>query len=68
MTSFELSSEQEGILNTSGDLLVLGGPGSGKTTIAILKAGKLVENRTLSAQKISFSVLPALPYQELRKR
>lgn len=54
MTSFELSSGQEAVLNTSGNLLVFGGPGAGKTTIAILKAGKLVENRTLFNQKILF--------------
>ena len=54
MTSFELSSDQKDILNAAGNLLVLGGPGSGKTTTAILKADELVRNRKVSTQKILF--------------
>jgi superfamily I DNA/RNA helicase len=37
----ELTKTQEKILETEGHLLVSGGPGSGKTTIAILKAAQL---------------------------
>lgn len=43
------------ILNATGNLLVMGGPGSGKTTIALFKAKELVENGSLKeAQKILF--------------
>ncbi|MCS7200384.1 MAG: ATP-dependent helicase [Caldimicrobium sp.] len=38
-----LTPEQMEILNTSGDLLVLAGPGCGKTTSMILKIKKLLE-------------------------
>ncbi len=37
---FDLNAEREQLLKTQGNLLVLGGPGSGKTTIALLKAGQ----------------------------
>lgn len=37
-----------------GNLLVLGGPGSGKTTVAILKAGKLVKEVLAPSQKVIF--------------
>ncbi|MCY4001788.1 MAG: ATP-dependent helicase [Bacteroidetes bacterium] len=53
-SQIELSSEQKDILNASGNLLITGGPGSGKTTIAILKAAKLVEKFQLSSQQILF--------------
>jgi DNA helicase-2/ATP-dependent DNA helicase PcrA len=37
----DLTKTQRDILNANGHLLVVGGPGSGKTTIAILKAARL---------------------------
>lgn len=51
---FELSDEQKRVMEAGGNLLVLGGPGSGKTTVAILKAGKLVAEALRPAQKIVF--------------
>lgn len=50
----ELSDEQRDVMDAKGHLLVLGGPGSGKTTVAILKAGQLVAKRQHSAQKVIF--------------
>src|SRR5680860_659871 len=41
-------------MEAGGNLLVLGGPGSGKTTVAILKAGKLVTEALRPSQKIIF--------------
>lgn len=38
---FDLTKGQQAILDASGHLLVKGGPGSGKTSISILKAGRL---------------------------
>lgn len=38
---FELTKGQQDILAASGHLLVKGGPGSGKTTVSILKAGRM---------------------------
>lgn len=39
----ELCAKRKGIIAQNGHLLVLGGPGSGKTTIALIKAKKRIE-------------------------
>jgi DNA helicase II / ATP-dependent DNA helicase PcrA len=49
----QLSDGQAIILRTGGHLLITGGPGSGKTTAAILKAGPLAE-KLPPAQKVLF--------------
>jgi DNA helicase-2/ATP-dependent DNA helicase PcrA len=52
---FEISSKKQEILDTTGNLLVMGGPGSGKTTIALLKANHEIHKETLNReQKILF--------------
>jgi DNA helicase-2/ATP-dependent DNA helicase PcrA len=42
MMAMKLSKKQEEILEAEGHLLVIGGPGAGKTTISILRAAKVV--------------------------
>lgn len=68
----ELSEQQQGVLNATGHLLVTGGPGSGKTTVSILKAAQIVERDLGAGQKILFlsfarasvsRVLEALDYE-----
>lgn len=48
---FELSEEKKRILDTDGHLLVMGGPGSGKTTIALLKAKNLIEQGVIGNEQ-----------------
>jgi DNA helicase-2/ATP-dependent DNA helicase PcrA len=50
----DLSEGQKNILQTDGHLLVTGGPGSGKTTVSILKAAALAAKRSNDGQKILF--------------
>lgn len=49
-----LTDKQKEVLRKAGHLLVTGGPGSGKTTISILKAAQIAENDLRPAQKILF--------------
>lgn len=39
---FELSPEKQRVVETDGHILILGGPGSGKTTIALIKANNAI--------------------------
>jgi DNA helicase-2/ATP-dependent DNA helicase PcrA len=50
----DLTEKQKAILAQPGHLLVTGGPGSGKTTIAILKAAKIAESGLRPGQSILF--------------
>ncbi|WP_419588542.1 UvrD-helicase domain-containing protein, partial [Thiolapillus sp.] len=48
-----LDEERTRLMSTAGHLLVMGGPGSGKTTIALLKAGNIIEQEQIQpGQKI----------------
>lgn len=50
----DLSRTQQKILDSTGHVLVCGGPGSGKTTIAILKAGELVATELRPTETVVF--------------
>lgn len=50
----ELTKGQRDVMEANGHLLVTGGPGSGKTTISILKAAQVVERDLRPGQKILF--------------
>lgn len=50
----ELTKGQQDVLGADGHLLVTGGPGSGKTTISILKAIRIAERDLRRGQKILF--------------
>ncbi|MBA3022662.1 MAG: ATP-dependent helicase [Gammaproteobacteria bacterium] len=50
----KLTKKQLEIMDAAGHLLVTGGPGSGKTTVAILKAAQFAECDLLPGQKILF--------------
>lgn len=50
----ELTKGQKDIIESDGHLLVTGGPGSGKTTISILKAVRIAKRNIRPGQKILF--------------
>lgn len=52
--AFELTDKQKEILAAEGHMLVQGSPGSGKTTVSILKAGKIVKEGLKSGQSILY--------------
>lgn len=47
----QLSEDKQRVLNESGHMLIMGGPGSGKTTIALLKAKTIVETGILQSEQ-----------------
>lgn len=50
----KLTDEQQRVLDAEGNCLVLGGPGSGKTTISIMKAAVFVEADLKPEQQVLF--------------
>lgn len=50
----ELTPKQRDVLVADGHALVKGGPGSGKTTVSILKAGNIVNERLRRGQRVLF--------------
>lgn len=50
----ELTEGQKKVIEAKGHLLVTGGPGSGKTTISIIKAAQIAEQSIRSGQKVLF--------------
>lgn len=50
----QLTERQLEVMETDGHLLVTGGPGSGKTTVSILKAARIAEHHLRPGQKVLF--------------
>ncbi len=54
LVGMQLTEKQLEVIRADGHLLVTGGPGSGKTTVSILKAAQIVEQHLRPGQKILF--------------
>ena len=54
MKRMKLTEKQLEIMDAAGHLLVTGGPGSGKTTVSILKAAKVIDQELRPGQKVLF--------------
>lgn len=52
--TFDICEQRQAILEASGHTLVVGGPGSGKTTIALLKARRFAADGMRANQKVLF--------------
>uniref|UniRef100_UPI0013E31E8C UvrD-helicase domain-containing protein n=1 Tax=Rhizobium meliloti TaxID=382 RepID=UPI0013E31E8C len=50
----DLTPAQKDVLTVEGHQLVVGGPGSGKTTVSILKAAKIACQKLKPGQRILF--------------
>jgi DNA helicase-2/ATP-dependent DNA helicase PcrA len=50
----DLTPKQSEIMDAEGHLLVTGGPGSGKTTVSILKAARIAEENLLPERRVLF--------------
>ena len=50
----KLTRRQQDVLSTDGHALVTGGPGSGKTTVSILKAASVIQQSLSPAQRVLF--------------
>lgn len=55
MFQLKEDAKRDAVLKATGDILIMGGPGSGKTTIALFKAKEMIEKGILkNGQKILF--------------
>lgn len=49
-----LTNLQKEVVQAEGNLIIEGGPGSGKTTVSIIKAEKIISEKIENGQKILF--------------